>query len=82
MGTSMWDGVRNHEAKNVMKSMKVGDTAFFYHSNCKTPGIAGLCKVAKEAYVDHTAFDAEHPYYDAKSDPDNPRWFMVGLHGA
>ncbi|KAJ3213422.1 Thymocyte nuclear protein 1 [Dinochytrium kinnereticum] len=79
-GTSSWDGVRNYEARNIMKDqMKKGDLVLFYHSNCKIPGIAGICKVAKEAYADHTAFDKSHPYYDEKSEPESPRWFMVDV---
>ncbi|KAK7207371.1 PUA-like domain-containing protein [Myxozyma melibiosi] len=74
-----WDGVRNFEARNTMKKMNVGDLGFFYHSNCKTPGIVGILKVCKTAYPDHTAFDKKHPYYDPKSDPDNPKWFMVDV---
>ncbi|KAJ3107993.1 hypothetical protein HDU97_002573 [Phlyctochytrium planicorne] len=77
--TSCWDGVRNHEAKNIMKEMRTGDIVLFYHSNCKTPGVAGICKVVKEAYPDHTAFDETHPYYHAKSDPKKPTWFMVDV---
>ncbi|KAJ3056239.1 hypothetical protein HDU99_007440, partial [Rhizoclosmatium hyalinum] len=56
-----------------------GDLCFFYHSNCKVPGIAGLMKVVKEAYPDFTAWDPEHPYYDAKSDKEAPKWFMVDV---
>ncbi|KAG0267525.1 Thymocyte nuclear protein 1 [Actinomortierella ambigua] len=79
-GTSPWDGVRNHEAKNIMRyRMKVGDTVLFYHSNTKTPGIAGIAEVAKEAYPDYSAFDPKHPYYDEKSDKDDPRWYMVDV---
>ncbi|KAK9471025.1 Duf55 domain of thymocyte nuclear protein 1 [Dipodascopsis tothii] len=78
-GTSSWDGVRNHEAKNHMRRMNVGDLAFFYHSNCKTPGIAGVMRICRAAYVDHTAFDRKHPYYDARSDPAAPKWFMVDV---
>ncbi|KAJ3086681.1 Thymocyte nuclear protein 1 [Physocladia obscura] len=79
MNMSCWDGVRNYEARNNMRKMKVGDICFFYHSNCKTPGIAGTMKVCKEAYPDFTAWDPEHPYYDPKSDKDDPRWFMVDV---
>lgn len=74
-----WDGVRNYEARNHMKSMKIGDRAFFYHSNCKNPGIIGVVKVCKEAYVDHTAFDSKDAHYDPKSDKNNPKWFMVSI---
>ncbi|KAJ8103886.1 PUA-like domain-containing protein [Lipomyces tetrasporus] len=78
-GQASWDGVRNYEARNCMQRMKVGDLGFFYHSSCKTPGIVGILKVCKEAYVDHTAFDPKHPYYDRKSDKDRPKWFMVDV---
>ncbi|KAJ3296224.1 Thymocyte nuclear protein 1 [Borealophlyctis nickersoniae] len=79
-GESSWDGVRSFEARNIMRDkMKVGDKCFFYHSNCKTPGIAGIAEVSKEAYPDFTAVDSKHPYYDPKSDPDNPKWMMVNV---
>ncbi|KAK9377739.1 PUA-like domain-containing protein [Lipomyces chichibuensis] len=78
-GQACWDGVRNYEARNCMQRMKVGDFGFFYHSNCKTPEIVGILKVCKEAYIDHTAFDPKHPYYDPKSDKERPKWFMVDV---
>jgi predicted RNA-binding protein with PUA-like domain len=62
-----------------MKAMQVGQYAFFYHSNCKTPGIIGMVKICKEAYVDHTAFDTNDPHYDPKSDRKSPKWFMVDV---
>jgi predicted RNA-binding protein with PUA-like domain len=75
-----WDGVRNYQARNMMRdAMKKGDLAFFYHSNCKEPGIVGIMQIAREGYPDHTAFDPEAKYHDPKSDPDNPRWFMVDV---
>ncbi|HSG11273.1 MAG TPA: EVE domain-containing protein [Gammaproteobacteria bacterium] len=78
--TDSWDGVRNYQARNMMRDdMKKGDLVFFYHSNCKEPGIAGIMKIAREGYVDHTAFDPEQKYYDPKSDPDKPRWYMVDV---
>ena len=78
--TEPWDGVRNYQARNMMRDeMKVGDQVFFYHSNCAEPGIVGLMEVAREAYPDHTAFDPEAKYYDPKSDPDKPRWVMVDV---
>lgn len=78
MGISPWDGVRNHQAKNFMKNeMREGDPILFYHSSCKVPGIAALAEVSKEAYPDHNAWDPDHPYFDAKSKEDNPKWFMV-----
>ncbi len=78
--TEHWDGVRNYQARNMMRDqMKVGDQVFFYHSNCKVPGIVGLMEVVRESYPDHTAFDPECKYFDPKSDPDKPRWFMVDI---
>jgi len=78
--TEPWDGVRNYQARNMMRDqMKVGDQVFFYHSNCAEPGIVGLMEVVREGYPDHTAFDPEQKYYDPKSDPENPRWFMVDV---
>lgn len=79
-GTECWDGVRNYQARNFMRDrMRVGERGFFYHSNTKEPGIVGIVEIAREAYPDHTAFDPEDPHYDPKSDPDNPRWFMVDV---
>ena len=78
--TEPWDGVRNYQARNMMRDqMKKGDRVFFYHSNCKQPGIVGIMEVVREGYVDHTAFDPEQKYYDPKSDPDKPRWYMVDI---
>merc|ERR1719219_2409906 len=77
--TACWDGVRNYQARNHMISMKKGQTAFFYHSNTKVPGIVGLVEIVKEAYVDHTQFDAKDPHYDPKSSKDNPKWKMVDV---
>jgi len=78
--TEHWDGVRNYQVRNMMRDeMKKGDLAFFYHSNCKEPGIVGIIKVVKEAYPDFSAFDPECKYFDPKSDPQNPRWLMVDV---
>jgi predicted RNA-binding protein with PUA-like domain len=78
--TDHWDGIRNYQARNFMRDeMKKGDAVFFYHSNCDEPGIVGIAEVAKEAYPDHTAFDPKQKYFDAKSDPENPRWLMVDI---
>lgn len=80
MGTSHWDGVRNALAKKYMKEgMKLGDKVLFYHSNTKVPGVAAFAEVVKEGYPDHTAWDPEHPYYDAKSKQDAPTWYMVDV---
>jgi predicted RNA-binding protein with PUA-like domain len=78
--TTHWDGVRNYQARNMMRDeMKIGDLAFFYHSNTDVPGIVGVMKIVSEAYPDHTAFDPRDKHFDPKSVPDNPRWFMVDL---
>ena len=78
--TEHWDGVRNYQARNMMRdAMKVGDQVFFYHSNCETPGIVGLMEVVREGYPDHTAFDPQGKYFDPKSNPEMPRWFMVDI---
>ncbi|MDX1528855.1 MAG: EVE domain-containing protein [Gammaproteobacteria bacterium] len=75
-----WDGVRNYQARNMLRDeMKIGDQAFFYHSNCDTPGIVGIVKIASKGYPDPTAFDPEDDHYDPKSDPDNPRWYLVDV---
>jgi len=78
--TEHWDGIRNYQARNMMRdNMKKGDQIFFYHSNAREIGIVGTMKVVKEAYPDFTAFDPTAKYYDPKSDPDKPRWFMVDV---
>lgn len=78
--TEHWDGVRNYQARNFMRDdMKKGDQVFFYHSNCATPGIVGIARVVREAYPDHTAFDPDDKHFDPKSDPGQPRWYMVDL---
>jgi len=78
--TEPWDGVRNYQARNFMRDdMKKGDKVFFYHSNCKEPGIVGIATISREAYPDPTAFDPKDSHYDPKSDPDNPRWFLVDV---
>jgi predicted RNA-binding protein with PUA-like domain len=75
-----WDGVRNYQVRNMMRdTMKVGDLAFFYHSSCDEPGIAGIVKIVRAAYPDHTAFDPSDPHFDADSKPDAPRWLMVDV---
>lgn len=78
--TDHWDGVRNYQARNMMRDqMKRGDLSFFYHSNCAEPGIAGLMKINCTGYPDHTAFDPNDPHFDPKSSPENPRWHMVDV---
>ena len=76
----MWDGIRNYQARNMMRDdMKIGDEVFFYHSNCKEPGIVGIARVASEPYPDPTQFDKRSKYFDAKSARDNPRWCLVDV---
>lgn len=78
--TEAWDGVRNYQARNMLRDqMKKGDLAFFYHSSCDEPGIVGIVEIVREGYPDPHAFNPETKYYDPKSDPDNPRWFMVDV---
>ena len=76
--TTAWSGVRNYQARNYMRDdMRVGDLAFFYHSSCAEPGIAGIVEVTRNAYPDATQFDRKSPYFDAKSARDAPRWLNV-----
>ena len=76
--TVAWYGVRNYQARNFMRDqMQVGDLAFFYHSSCPEPGIAGIVKVSKAAYPDASQFDKKSPYYDAKATREAPRWLNV-----
>jgi len=78
--TEHWDGVRNYQARNMMRdAMKLGDQVFFYHSNCEQPGIVGIMEVVKEGYPDFTAFDPDDAHFDPKSDPNKPRWMMVDV---
>jgi predicted RNA-binding protein with PUA-like domain len=78
--TEAWTGVRNYQARNFMRDgMKLGDRAFFYHSACEEPGIAGIVEIAREAYPDATQFDRRSEYYDPKATPDNPRWLNVDV---
>lgn len=74
-----WDGVRNYQARNYLRAMQVGDLAFFYHSSCAVPGIAGIVSIERAAYPDPSALDPNSPYYDPRSTPDAPRWFMVDV---
>ena len=74
---TLWDGIRNYQARNFMRKMKKGDKVFFYHSNCKPPGIVGLMEVINLNIVDPTQFDKASKYFDPKSNPDKPRWDCV-----
>jgi len=78
--TTCWDGVRNYQARNMLRDeMKRGDLAFFYHSNCEPPGVVGIVEIVREGYPDHTAFDPDDHHFDPKSNPEDPRWFMVDV---
>ena len=74
-----WEGVRNYQARNHMRAMKQGDLAFFYHSSTEPPGIAGLMRIHREAYVDPTQFDPKADHYDPKSTQEDPRWLLVDV---
>ena len=78
--TTPWFGVRNYQARNFMRDqMRLGDRAFFYHSSCPEPGIAGIVEVSAQAYPDATQFDRKSPYFDPKSVRDAPRWVNVDV---
>ena len=78
-GSTCWEGVRNYQARNLMRDMEVGDLVLFYHSNADPPGAAGIARVDREAYPDHFSWDPDSRYFDPKSSPDEPRWWMVDL---
>jgi len=77
--TTLWDGIRNYQARNFMRSMAIGDQAFFYHSNAKPPGIVGLMEVVETGLVDPTQFDPASKYHDPASTREKPRWYCVRL---
>ncbi|MDH4199048.1 MAG: EVE domain-containing protein [Spirochaetia bacterium] len=74
-----WEGVRNYQARNYLKSMKTGDMVLFYHSIVEPLAIFGICSIVKEAYPDKFQFDEKSKYFDPKNDPANPRWWMVDI---
>lgn len=78
-GSTLWDGIRNYQARNFMRSMQIGDKAFFYHSNAKPPGIIGLMEVIETSLTDPSQFDPSSKYFDPSSKPDDPRWECVRL---
>jgi predicted RNA-binding protein with PUA-like domain len=79
-GREMWDSIRNYQARNMMRDdMRIGDEIFFYHSNCKEPGIVGISRVCSEPYPDPIQFDEKSRYFDAKSTKENPRWILVDV---
>jgi len=79
-GTTHWDGVRNYQARNLLRDeVKKGDRCFFYHSNWTPPAIVGIAEIVRAGYPDFTAWDPDDRHYDPKSDPDNPTWYMVDI---
>ncbi len=79
VGSEPWSGVRNYQARNFMREMKLGDGVLFYHSSCEVPGVAGLAKVVSEAHPDPTQFEKKSDYYDPKSKREEPRWSLVDV---
>lgn len=78
--TVAWFGIRNYQARNFMRDeMRIGDQAFFYHSSCAKPGIAGIVEVCSAPYADPTQFDPQGHYFDAKATPEKPRWMLVDV---
>jgi predicted RNA-binding protein with PUA-like domain len=77
--TEPWSGVRNYQARNYLRQMRVGDGVLFYHSSCDEPGVAGVAEVATDAYPDPTQFDPKSDYFDAKSTRTAPRWSLVDV---
>ncbi len=78
--TTSWEGVRNYQARNFLRDdMKVGDGVLFYHSNAEPPGVAGIAEIVRAGYPDPHAFDLDHKYYDPKSKPSAPTWYMVDI---
>ncbi|MBV8802210.1 MAG: EVE domain-containing protein [Gammaproteobacteria bacterium] len=76
--TTSWEGVRNYQVRNFLRDdIKVGDKAFFYHSNCNPPGVAGIIEIVKSGYPDNTALDKKSKYFDPKSTTENPIWYQV-----
>lgn len=79
-GSTHWDGIRNYQARNLMRDeMRVGDRVLFYHSNTTPPGVAGVARVVREGYPDFTAWDPRDKHFDPKTDPENPTWMMVDI---
>jgi predicted RNA-binding protein with PUA-like domain len=77
--TERWDGVRNYQARNFIRSMQPGDQAFFYHSSCEVPGIYGIVDIVSQPYPDPTQFDPKADHYDPASKPEEPRWTLVDV---
>jgi predicted RNA-binding protein with PUA-like domain len=77
--TEPWNGVRNFQARNFIKAMKPGDLALFYHSSCEVPGVAGIAEIVSDPYPDPTQFQRKSEYFDDKSKPEQPRWYLVDV---
>ena len=78
-GRTQWEGVRNYQARNLMREMQLGDRVLFYHSSAKPPGVVGEAQVVREAYPDHFAQQPDSPYFDEKASAEDPRWYMVDV---
>ena len=78
-GRTHWEGVRNYQARNLMRGMKQGDRVLFYHSSANPPCVVGEARVVREAYPDHFAQEPDSPYFDEKASPTDPRWYMVDV---
>jgi predicted RNA-binding protein with PUA-like domain len=74
-----WNGVRNYQARNFIRTMQRGDEVMIYHSSCAMPGVAGLARVASAPYPDPGQFDPRDEYFDAGSERGNPRWTLVDV---
>jgi len=77
--TTSWYGVRNYQARNFIREMKVGDGVLFYHSSCAVPGVAGVAEITSASYPDESQFDPKSPYFDPKSTRENPRWTGIDV---
>ncbi len=78
-GRTHWEGVRNYQARNLMREMQLGDRVLFYHSSANPPGVVGEARVVREAYPDHFAQQPDSPYFDEKASAEDPRWYMVDV---
>lgn len=74
LGKARWDGVRNYQARNFVRSMEPGELFFFYHSSCPEPGIAGIGRIVGASYPDPTALDPQSHYFDAKASHEKNPW--------
>jgi predicted RNA-binding protein with PUA-like domain len=74
-----WDGVRNYQARNFVRSMQPGDLFFFYHSSCPEPGIAGIARIVSAHYPDPTALEPDSHYFDAKASTAKNPWSAIDV---